>query len=66
MTSQPKYMVSTIHWLNADDAEAYAIAHDIGYVRIIKEDDGTFTVVRLSDTPVQPGQAAYIGRQSAP
>ena len=58
-----KYMVSTIHWLNADDAKDYSSANDPGYTDVIEEDDGTFSVVRLSDKPIQFGQAPYVGRK---
>ena len=59
----PKYVVSFIHWLDADGAKAYVRANDSGYTDVIEEDDGTFTVVKLSDKPVQAGQVPYVGRK---
>ena len=64
MTEAPaKYMVMAIHWLAADGAKSYVAANEAGYTDSIQEDDGTFTVVRLSDKPVQVGQVPYVGRK---
>jgi hypothetical protein len=59
-----KYMVSMINRLDAGSASSYVAAHDAGSVHVIKQDDGTYSVVRLSDTPVQPGQNPYFSQNA--
>jgi len=55
--NEKKYMSCIVHWLTPERAKQL---QSEGWI-IRPYADGGYSAVKLSDTPLQPGQAAWVG-----